>query len=139
MRLAMIKDRHHAAADRSLDDKAARLAVLDRGADAAAAPWTPAASEHPATDWEPTTIVRLPVAPGRDPGAPGVIVDADLRIRRFHDGAVEEERYTAALRPSGAAPAAMLAALADAAPQIEGLAQDGSPDDHLVLTVVIRR
>ncbi|CAA9527265.1 MAG: hypothetical protein AVDCRST_MAG73-506, partial [uncultured Thermomicrobiales bacterium] len=96
------------------------------------------ALERVAPHREPTPIVRLPVAPGQEP-VPRAVAEADLRVKRFRGDAVVQERYTVSLRAASAAPAALLAALADAAGRIEDLAADGSPDDYLVLTVAVRR
>jgi len=53
----------------------------------------------------------------------GVTVTAELRTRRFADGAVQEERYTATATAPDRSPGALLAALA------EGLRALGDGDD----------
>ena len=50
-------------------------------------------------------------AEGRPPA--GVTVTAELRTRRFADGAVQEERYTATATALDRSPGALLAALAE--------------------------
>ena len=64
---------------------------------------------------------------------------ADLHVTRYHGGGVEDERSSATLQASPDTPAALLAALADAADRMNDLARDGSPDDHVILTITIRR
>ena len=139
MKLAMPKVRHRASEDPSRDGKPARFTMIGGSAGADAAPWAPVVPEQVAPRRELAPLVRLPVAPGRAPAPPRVVAEADLRVKRYRGGGAEDERYTATLRASAAAPAALLAALADAAHQIEDLVRDGSPDDHVVLNVTIRR
>ena len=139
MKLAMLRDQGHRFDVLRRAGKAARLALIGRAAGADATPWVQAASERFTFHREPTPIVRLLVTPGPVPEVPRVVAEANLRVKRFQGGAVEDERYTATLQASSAAPAALLAALADTTRQIERLGQCGSPDDHLVLTIAIRQ
>ena len=129
-------DRHHPSDDPRGNRATPRLRMIGGANPAHRAHAVP---ERVAPQAEPTPIVLLPAAPAGEPAAPPITAKADLRVKRYHGAAAEDDRYTAILRASSDAPAALLAALAAAASQIEDLARVGSPDDHLVLTLSIRR
>ena len=97
-----------------------------------AAPWPTAGLDRSAPQWEPAPILRLLGAPGPAPSASGVVADADLHIKRFRGGEVGEEHSSAALRATSPS-------LADTPRQSTTLAHGGLPDDHLILTIAIRR
>ena len=122
-----LKDRRPPLAAPPRDGTAARLTLIG-GAGTAAAPRQ-----------DPAPIVHLPVGAGRQPSLPPVVVEAEFHLKRFRGGHVEDERYAATLYAPSDAPAALLAALANAAGEIEELVRVGAPDDHLVLSVSIRR
>ena len=135
MKLTMLKDRghdvHQAAPQHGPPNRLTSI-----GSATPLGPATP--------DWrEPrgtlTPIVRLPVVPTRAPSASPPPAVADLRIKRFRGDAVEHERYEVTLLANSTAPVALLAALSDAARQLDDLAQDQSADDLLLLTITIRR
>jgi hypothetical protein len=128
MKPATLKDRRHAFEKTDRDGKTARFTVIGRATAADATPQR-----------EPTPIGRPSVAPGQAAAAPPMVAAAELRVKRFHGTAAEDVCYTATLHASSAAPAALLAALADAAAQIEDLARAGSPGEHVILSVAIRR
>ena len=133
MNLAMLKHRRHALEDSGHDGRTAGLTVISGAAGA------DVMSERVAPHREVPGIVHLPIPPGRVPAVPRVSADADLHVKRYHGGGVEDERSSATLQASPDTPAALLAALADAAGRINDLARDGSPDDHVMLTITIRR
>ena len=81
--------------------------------------------------------MRLPAAPGRGPAALPVLAGTKLQVERFPGGVVEDERYRIEFRPSAAVSAALVAALAGAATQIEVLDRSGSPDEPVILNVAI--
>ena len=125
--------------DSGRDGKTARFTVIDGAAGADTAPSTRAIPERGASYRALAPVVRRPVAPGRAPMALGVVAEANLQVKRYHDAAAPEKACTVTLHAASAAPAALLAALADAASRIEDLGRDGTPDDRVILTVAIRR
>jgi len=140
MALAMQSDRHHTHSvdDPEEDRQSGRVTTIGRG-DVVQRPR--ANSARPTRRQDLTLIVHLPVVPAivLAPAAPRVAAEANLQVKRFHNGVAEDDRYTAALDAASDAPAALLAALADAATRIEDLVRAGAPDDHVIMTISIRR
>lgn len=138
MALAMQSDRQYTTDDPKADRQSARVTTIDR-AEIATPPETGPAPFSRQRDLTP--IVHLPVTPAivLAPAAPRVAAEANLQVKRFHDGLAEDDRYTATLDAASDAPAALLAALADAAARIEDLTRAGAPDDHVIMTISIRR
>lgn len=134
MRPARRTDRHNAAHGPG----GTHLTLIDA---AGAAPRAHAAQARSVPPRELAQIVHLPVAPTvvREPAAPRVVAEASLQVKRFHGGVADDDRYTATLHAASDAPAALLAALADAATRIEDLVRAGAPDDRLIMTISIRR
>jgi hypothetical protein len=133
MHLAMLKHRRHALEESGHDSRTAGLTVVSSAAGA------DVMSERVAPHREVPHMVHLPIPSGRVPAVPRVPADADLHVKRYHGGGVEDERSSATLHASTGTPAALLAPLADAADRMNDLARDGSPGDHVILTITIRR
>ena len=139
MKLGMLRDRSDDNQSQRHDAKNARFTVVGGAASAQKTSWLQADSERFTSRRDIAPIVAFPVAPAHESAQPRVTVEADLHLKRFHGRSVEDERYTATLNAASDAPAALLAALADAARQIEDFVRTGAPDDHLVLNIAIRR
>ncbi len=88
---------------------------------------------------EPATIVQLPVGVHPHVARPRAVATADLKVKQFRGRHVEDERYTATLHATSVAPAALLAALADATREIEAFGCESLLDEHLVMHFTIRR
>jgi len=139
MKLAMLPAPHPTNEDSGLDDPAGRLSVINGAASVAPPPWPHGAPVPIAPRRYPVPIVRVPVDSGREPATPRVVAQADLQVKRFHGRRADDQRYTATLHPASTAPAELLAALTEAAREIEDFTRAGSPEDHLILTIAIRR
>jgi hypothetical protein len=83
-------------------------------------------------------IVQLPVRVDRSAPSPRVAATADLNVKLFRGRHVDKERYTATLRAVSDAPAALLAALADAAREVEELGRESAADEQLIMHISIR-
>src|SRR5262245_47364670 len=62
-----------------------------------------------------------------------VIVQAEVRTKRFRDRRVDAERYTATLRAADTSPHALVVALAEACGDIDELRSPGALDDRMIL------
>lgn len=139
MKVAMLKDRRSASGEPDRDDPPGHLTVIGGGASAEADVWPHGALHPSAPSRNGAPIVRLPVGRGRAPAPPRVVAEADLHVKRFHGHRAGGKRYTATLHAASAAPAALLTALADAAREIDDFTRESAADDHLILTIAIRR
>jgi len=79
---------------------------------------------------EPGTILNWPA--GRSGGRDSVTVTAEVRAKRFADGRVEEERYTATAHAADRSPRALLAALAEG---FAALDADPGNDERVIVEV----
>jgi hypothetical protein len=84
-------------------------------------------------------IVRLPVGEHGCAPRADVVARAEVSVRQSRGWHVDEERYLATLHAASGAPAAMLAALVDAAGEVEKLRHESDPDEHVIIHITIRR
>ncbi|HEY8446585.1 MAG TPA: hypothetical protein VIL01_05710 [Thermomicrobiales bacterium] len=86
-------------------------------------------------------IITLPVTrtePGCDSTTPrGLTVEAEVRAKRFHDGAVNDDRYTATIVAQEASAHGLVVALADALAQHDDF-RNISAGDPIILEIRLR-
>jgi hypothetical protein len=137
MSLKMLKSLSQALALSSHD--APVDAASDGGAEAESSVVRPTIPAWTVPRRDPAPIVYLPVGEAQNAPEPRAVATADMKVKQFRDHRVEEERYTATLWATSDAPAMLLAALADAAGEIEELGSVSGPDEGLIMHITIRR
>jgi hypothetical protein len=68
----------------------------------------------------------------------GFAVMAEIQTKRFHNGQVDAERYTAHVRANDSSPSAIMAALAEACRKLDDFRIAGGPDDQIILQISVR-
>ncbi len=87
-------------------------------------------------------IITWPFAPADTTAAsdhlPPTAVEAEVRMKRFHQGNVEEARYTATVSTRDSSPHGIMAALVDAMAHHADLRRARERGDHLIIEVRLR-
>lgn len=108
-------------------------------------PWAPIRPwllDDGAFDHEDRVLTPITSISRRSAGsdqASACAVQAEVRTKRFGDGAVERERYGATVVADTASPYAMLAALVDALGACPDFRRGAGPDEPLILEITLRR
>jgi hypothetical protein len=75
----------------------------------------------------------------RDRSTPeAVTVRTEVRTKRFLDGRVEEERYSAAIQAASTSPYAIMAALVEAGVVVPDFHRSAGPDERVILEISAR-
>jgi hypothetical protein len=95
----------------------------------------------PIVEW-PHRLDRYPSVDSRTslrwPSPEPVSMQAEVRAKRFTEQGVEDDRYTATIAARSAAPAALIAALAEACAAVEDLRRAARPDERVMVEIRLR-
>jgi hypothetical protein len=85
---------------------------------------------------------RSPLAHSRAAAVPAErtrrAASADLRIRRFESGSVNEESYTAVVPSDGAAPVDLLRIITEACKDLPEFQIQGEADEQFIMTLTLK-